>query len=197
VRGVVIEEANGDMDLNAGGGSNRGEGSDPLPGTTNKRSFTSATNPNSNDNTGRPTRVQVTNISNAGATMTANMRAGLPPPQAASISPSVVDNNVPALGIAVTGDFIRHGATFHFTNPTVSSRSRAEGLAAADVVAAAVEWVDPVRLLGTINAYGIEAGTWDLVVTNPERSSFATGSPIRRTTSSFVSIAPRSATPDG
>jgi M6 family metalloprotease-like protein len=155
VRGVVVEEANGDFDLN-GTGSNRGETTDAFPGTANVTSFTSATNPGSNDNTGRPTRIQITGISAAAATMSATMRAGDPAPQTSSVAPSSVDNDETALALAVTGGLIRHGATVRLSK------------GGDDITADGVEWVDPTRVVGTFNFYGREPGSWDLVVTNPD-----------------------------
>ena len=170
VRGVFVEEANGDFDLN-GAGSNRGEATDVFPGAASVTSFTSATTPNTNDNTARVTRIQVTNISASSPTMSANMRAGDPAPQASSVSPNTVDNDNASLQIAVTGDLIRHGATVTFVPPGAVASAQRASAGPDDIVATAVEWVDPTRLVGTINAYGKEPGSWDMIVTNPDGQS--------------------------
>jgi len=172
VRGVVIEEANGDFDLN-GPVSNRGEDTDVFPGASNQTSFTSATPANSDDNTGNPTYVSITNISAAGPTMTANLRAGDAPPQAVSVDPDTIDNDEAAISLTVTGNAIGYGATFRFTNPTTASPVEPvpSPLDGGDMVAFDVRWVDPTLLVGNVNAYSKTAGTWDLVVTNADGQS--------------------------
>jgi M6 family metalloprotease-like protein len=159
VRGVCVEEANGDFDLN-GVSSNRGEDTDPFPGAANKTSFTSGTTPSSSDNNGQPTRIQVTNISAAAPVMSATMRAGNPAPQASALAPSGTDNNEVAVQVAVTGDLICYGADFHFVHASVPG--------AGEIPGTVVEWVDPTRITGSINVYGREPGDWDLIVTNPD-----------------------------
>ncbi|KAE8160205.1 M6 metalloprotease [Aspergillus tamarii] len=66
---VAMKQADGLNQL-ATSTAGRGDPGDPYPGTTNNRSFTNTSNPNSQSYSGRATRVSVTNISDAGATMT-------------------------------------------------------------------------------------------------------------------------------
>ncbi|MCI0451159.1 MAG: M6 family metalloprotease domain-containing protein [Candidatus Latescibacteria bacterium] len=166
VRGLVLEEADGEFDLNIGVASNTGEAADVFPGPLAKTSFSSATAPGSGDNTGRTTQIAVTSIGGAAPTMTATLRAGDPAPTAASATPDNIDNDQVAVVVDVAGTRIRHGATFRFvksgglsTNDTRDSE---------DIVATSLEWVDPALLRGTVNVYSKEPGAWDLIVTNPD-----------------------------
>jgi len=68
---VDLEEADGLAHLD--NKVNRGDAGDPFPGTSNNRAFTDVTSPNSKDYDGNSTGVAVTNISNSGATMTADV----------------------------------------------------------------------------------------------------------------------------
>ena len=70
---VDLEEADGrnDLDHNA----NWGDSGDPYPGDSNNRTFNDASTPNSHLYIGTPSKVSVTNISDAGATMTADLGA--------------------------------------------------------------------------------------------------------------------------
>ncbi|MCG8606238.1 M6 family metalloprotease domain-containing protein [bacterium] len=65
---VDLEEADGDADLD--NNNNRGDSGDTFPGSSNNRSFTNATSPNSQDVNGVETGFAITNISGSGATMT-------------------------------------------------------------------------------------------------------------------------------
>lgn len=172
-RGLVVEEADGLFNL-IGGTINRGDTGDPYPGSTNKRTFNSATTPNSNDNQYRTTQIEVSSISNSGPAMTAFMKAGDLAPAAVSVLPNDIDNDQVAVPVVITGSRIKHGATFYFTNPTgtVLEATSAGPMDALDIPGASIEWVDPVRLLGTINVYSKQNGYWDLVVTNPDGRTF-------------------------
>jgi immune inhibitor A len=68
---VALLQADGKKDLEAG--SNRGDGGDPYPGTANNLILNSASTPSSRSYGNADTCVAVTNISNTGATMTANL----------------------------------------------------------------------------------------------------------------------------
>jgi immune inhibitor A len=69
---VALMQADGLRGLEAS--TNRGDGGDPYPGTSNNSSFAGATNPNSKSYAGMPTCVSVTGIGPAGATMNANVQ---------------------------------------------------------------------------------------------------------------------------
>jgi len=73
---IDLEEADGRADLD--NNINRGDAGDPFPGTTNNRAFTDATTPNSRDYDGNPTGVAVTNISDSGPTITADVKVRMP-----------------------------------------------------------------------------------------------------------------------
>jgi len=66
---VKLMEADGLHQMQSG--INRGNAGDTFPGSTNNRSFTDTSNPNSKSYASVKTCVSVTNISNSGATMTA------------------------------------------------------------------------------------------------------------------------------
>ena len=166
-RGLVLDEADGDFDLNNGINSNTGEAEDVFPGPTANTTFNSGTTPGSTDNTGRPTQISVTSIGVPGATIAATLRAGDPAPTAASLSPNVIDNDQVAVVVDVTGTRIKHGATFKFVK-SVAMAGPGGIRDDADVIATSLEWIDPTLLRGTVNVYSKESGWWDLVVTNPD-----------------------------
>ncbi|MGH7596725.1 MAG: M6 family metalloprotease domain-containing protein [bacterium] len=68
---VDLEEADGNAHLD--NTANRGDAGDSFPGTSNNRAFTNASTPNSRDYDGASTGVEIKNISNSGATMTADI----------------------------------------------------------------------------------------------------------------------------
>ena len=113
-RGLVLDEADGQFDLNNGILSNTGEAEDVFPGPLAKTTFNSVTTPNSHDNTGRTTQISVTNIGAPSANMSATLRAGDPAPTASTVSPNVIDNDQVAVVVDIAGTGIRYGATFRF-----------------------------------------------------------------------------------
>ncbi len=165
-RGMVLEEADGDFDLNAGINSNTGEATDVYPGPLANTTFDGASDPNSHDNTGRTTQISVTNIGAPSANMSATLRAGDPAPTASNVSPNVIDNDQVAAVVDVAGTGIRFGATFKFVK---SGTAVTQGTRDSDdIVATSLEWVDATLLRGTVNVYSKTSGLWDLVVTNPD-----------------------------
>jgi hypothetical protein len=159
VRGLFLEEAEGVFDLN-GPGFNQGDAGDPFPGTSAKTSFTSASTPNSNDDLNRPTQIQATSISAAGATMSATLRAGNQGPMASAINPPAIDNDQTAVLVTVTGARLRYGATLKFSIPQ------------KDLLPRSLEWVDENTMRATLNTYTQTPGQWDVVVTNPDGQTF-------------------------
>jgi hypothetical protein len=69
---VALEQADGDCDLEAR--SNRGDKGDPYPGSSDNLSFDSFSKPKSNSYAGADTYVAVSNISDCGSTMYADIR---------------------------------------------------------------------------------------------------------------------------
>ncbi len=166
-RGLVLEEADGDFDLNDGINSNTGEPGDVYPGPTSNTSFATGTTPNSTDNTGRTTQISVTAIGAPSANMSATLRAGDPAPTAASVTPDNIDNDQVAVVVDVNGTLFKHGATFHLVKAAGALASHAL-MDAEDIVPTSLEWIDATLIRGTLNVYSKEAGAWDLVVTNPD-----------------------------
>jgi len=74
---VALEQADGNWDLEHNVLYNYGDSGDPYPGSSNNRMFTSATTPSSDAYDGTITYVVISDISNAGATMTADFQVSL------------------------------------------------------------------------------------------------------------------------
>ena len=73
---VALEQADNLYNLEYyNNNGNSGDGGDPYPGSTNNRSFTAASSPNSNLYNGSPSNVSVISISDSGTTMTATLSA--------------------------------------------------------------------------------------------------------------------------
>ncbi len=85
VRGVAMEQSDGDEDLE--GGFNRGDNGDTWPGITQQTNFDSASNPSSFDNSGHPTLIEVSSIAHSGSDMVATVVAGNPAPSLTGVDP--------------------------------------------------------------------------------------------------------------
>ncbi len=68
---VALLQADGNKNLE--NADNRGDGGDPYPGTSNKRTISSATNPNTNSYTNGATSTVISSISDSASTMTFNL----------------------------------------------------------------------------------------------------------------------------
>jgi len=73
---IKLMQADGLDHLSSTTNNNRGDAGDPFPGTNNNRTFNATSNPNSRLYSGADSLVEVTNISNSAATMTANLTYG-------------------------------------------------------------------------------------------------------------------------
>lgn len=155
VRGVVLEEADGDYDMLTS--TVRGDANDPFPGLTNNRTFNSSTSPNSHNNTGAPTMIEVSSISNSGPNMTAFMRAGDEPPEPVSSTPDTVDNDQVSVDIVIDGFSMRQWASFRFTKPGEDP-----------ILPDTTIWVGKNRIVGNINVYSRKSGYWRLEVANAD-----------------------------
>jgi M6 family metalloprotease-like protein len=171
VKGVFVEEADGQWHLRKK--TNRGDAGDVYPGSSNNTVFDSTTTPTAWTNTYALTQIEVSGISPSGDPMTAFMRAGDPAPTTTTVAPGSIDNNLTAVDVAVTGDDIKHGATFYFTLGG-GARSGPDGAPtdSGDIVATSIRWIDPIRIEGTINVYSKSGGDWDLVITNPDGQEY-------------------------
>jgi M6 family metalloprotease-like protein len=154
-RGMMLEEADNLNQLLSG--TNRGDGGDIFPGTTNNTTFNSATTPGSKSHNNYATNAAAENISAPGATMTAYLRGGYFAPAVSSISPSAGDNDgVVAIGDLLGQGFV-YGATFLLRDASMN-----------EYAAATVEWVGKAKLTGGIDLYGVPGGIYDVVVRNPD-----------------------------
>jgi len=82
---VALEQADGDWDLERN--INAGDAADPFPGSTNNRTFSSTSVPNSRDYAFTPTDVLVNNISNPASVMTFDLSL-LPWPSLVVVEPN-------------------------------------------------------------------------------------------------------------
>jgi M6 family metalloprotease-like protein len=155
IRGVTLEEADGRMDLQFN--MNRGDGGDVYPGTSANTAFTNQTTPNSKSHNDAQTHVLVQNISAPGTVMTATMRAGFVPPQAASISPVAWYNDQPAAAAEVLGSGFVHGAVFVLRDGAHN-----------EYAISGVKWVGRSVLAGTLDLSGVPAASYRALVRNPD-----------------------------
>jgi len=167
IRGLVLEEADGQFDLN-GGGANHGEPQDVYPGPLAKTDFQTGTTPASTDNTGRSTRIAVTDIIAFGANVSATLRAGDQGPLATSVLPDNIDNDQVAVVVEVSGNRLRAGATFHFEYAETQASQTGDAADLSNIVPVSLEWLDVTAVRGTVNVYEKASGLWNLVVTNPD-----------------------------
>jgi hypothetical protein len=167
VRGVVIEEADGQRDLL--NNVNRGDAGDPYPGSTSNTTFNSTSNPNSHDNTTRTTQIEVSSISGPGATMSAYLKAGDPPPDVVGALPDTLDNDLSSVDIEISGLRIAPGATFYYVNRGMITYAGAPAMSVRDsIFPKSIQWFDYQLFGGNLNIYSKHGGNWTLVVTNPD-----------------------------
>lgn len=150
-RGMMLEEADNLGQLLSE--TNRGDGGDVFPGTTNNTAFTSASAPNSNSLNGNATYCQLTSIGNG----TGWPRGGYFPPTLASITPNSGDNNqIVSITSLLGGGFV-YGATFGLVRAGMTIRYALD-----------VQWIGKAKLAGEIDLHGLAAGAYDVVVLNPD-----------------------------
>lgn len=148
-RGVVLKEADGNYDLLRW--VNEGDDSDPWPGTSSNRDFTSSTAPSSIDNNGNPTPVSITGISGSSGLF----KAGMPAPTVTSITPSEADKvSEDTLFFDIRGTGILYGADCSLFSSGLT------------VDADSVEWLGESRIIAGFEANSLFAGVWDVVVTS-------------------------------
>ncbi len=93
-----------DSNHNLENGINRGDAGDPYPGTSNKRSFTNSTNPDSGSwYAAGDSGLRVTNISNAGSTMTADITIPIINTAPVAVADSYTVNEDTTLAVAAAG----------------------------------------------------------------------------------------------
>jgi hypothetical protein len=153
---VALEEADGLGDLMTN--ANRGDSGDLFPGSTNNTTFDNASNPASLNNENESTMAYVVSISNAGNLMTAAMRAGFPAPALTSLSPTSGDNSAGTILVdPIMGTGFEPGAGFALRDSL-----------GATYAASTVTWVGHGKLTAEMDLSSVPAGTYDVVVTNPD-----------------------------
>lgn len=153
-RGMMLEEADNLGQLLSG--TNRGDGGDVFPGTTNNTAFTSASAPNSNSLNGAATYCQLTSIGNG----TGWPRGGHFPPTPASITPGSGNNNQIVSISALLGEGFVYGASFGLDRSDMPAR-----------YATNIQWIGKAKLAGEIDLSGLEGGLYDVIVVNPDGRS--------------------------
>lgn len=154
-RGMMLEEADNLGQLLSG--ANRGDGGDIFPGTTNNTTFNNATTPASKSHNNVATNAAVEAISAPGAAMTANLRGGYFAPTVSSIAPNNGNNDGTVTITALLGGGYVYGATFLLRDASLN-----------EVAATSVQWIGKAKLSGAINLYAVPAGTYNVVVRNPD-----------------------------
>jgi hypothetical protein len=122
---------------------------------TNNTTFNATSTPNSYNNTGAPTLIEVSSISPSGAVMSAFMRGGDPAPDAVDATPDTVDNDRQSVDVIIEGSSFRQWATFRYTKP-----------GEVPIVPDTTIWVGKNRIAGNINVYSKKTGYWRLEVAN-------------------------------
>jgi M6 family metalloprotease-like protein len=154
-RGMMLEEAdNLNQLLN---GTNRGDGGDVFPGTTNNTTFNSASAPKSYSLNNNATNGAAVSIGAPGAAMTANLRGGYFAPTASSIAPNTGGNDVTVTITSLLGGGFVYGATFFLRDGALNEHP-----------ATTVEWIGKAKLAGDLDLHGMVPGTYDVVVRNPD-----------------------------
>jgi len=155
VRGVVMEEADSQGDLIAG--VNRGDDGDPWPGSSFQTIFNGSSNPNTVDNNGTPTLIEISSIVASGDSIVATFVAGDPAPAFTAITPSSVTVGTGAIALDLSGENkVHHGATLTLVKSGSSD------------VPATVSWTDFDTVSAVINLSSAEAGQYDVVLQNPD-----------------------------
>lgn len=162
--GLSLEQADGFAHLDDA--TNRGDTGDPYPGASDNRNFSGATIPGSSSNSGHPTIIGITGISDVGSPMSATLTAGEFAPVVTTVAPDTIDNDQSSVSFSITGSNIKPGATFRLA---YSGGSPSADTSA--VVPASTRWVDEVLLSGTMSVYSKSGGLWDVIVTNPDGQS--------------------------
>lgn len=154
VRGVAMEQADGDQDLE--GGLNRGDDGDTWPGITMQTTFGPSSNPSSLNNSGHPTLIEVSSISQSDTNMVATLVAGDPAPTLTGIDPAS-EGNGRSVHLDLLGEEkVRHGATL------VLSKSGSPDIPAT------LHWTDFDVVDADLDLNGAEPGQYDVVLQNPD-----------------------------
>ena len=164
--GVMLEEADGNNHLLLG--ANRGDAGDIFPGSTLNTLFTTATTPSAKNHNNQGRRARIRNIAGAGGpAMSAELRGGRRPPSLASITPNqgVAGDLVPIA--EVLGNLFVKDAIFLLRSTGAAGTAGASS-SAGDHPAASVEWIGKAKLTGEIDLSSVPAGSYNVVVRNPD-----------------------------
>lgn len=155
-RGIAVEEADGQFDLQTPGGG-RGDAGDVWPGSTGATAFDDLSTPSNLSNSGAATAARVTGIAWAGDDIWCTLQAGDPPPLFGGVSPASA-----AAGDTLVVDLLSASGL----RPGLAVRLVRDGQ--PDLTALDVEWLDPAVASWTLDLTGAVGGDWDVVVENAD-----------------------------
>lgn len=186
VRGVSVDEADGEGELLMTSGGNRGDAGDVWPGVAGKVDFDSQSVPAAIAHDGDSTRIAVHQIEVLGGVVRAQFFAGDPAPSVQAVSPTAVPADTSMVTLDLVGEEgIRHGATVRLVR---------SGL--PDALADSVLWLDPEHVQATFTIAGHAAGLRDVVVENPDGQTAVVPDGFRLV-DQFTAVDPTSPAPRG
>ncbi|RKZ17605.1 hypothetical protein DRQ53_02905, partial [bacterium] len=166
VRGVVLEEADGNFDLLAWPG-NRGDAGDVWTPAGPTQLFDLNSTPGTLNNSGQTTGTRIEILSEAGGTMQVRLWAGDPPPVLSGAQTDTLDDGITAL--TFTGSGLQPGLVVELVR-----------FNAAPILASRIEWVDYDLVHVQFDGDEVRSGSFDLVVENPDGQSFVRESGVFR-----------------
>ncbi len=155
MRGLVLEEADGEYDLLVPSyqGGNTGDDGDPYPGTSNNREFGAATTPSSLTNSGVPSPVHISGIASGSSNISATFVGGMPAPSIEAVLPDTIDKEHDTEAVLdIRGAWMGYGASAYLE------------LGLDTVRAISVDWRGEERIVATFPINSLYAGKWNLVV---------------------------------
>ncbi len=165
---VALEQADGDWDLEHD--TNSGDGGDPYPGSTNNHAFNNSSTPNSQSYNFANTYVAITNISNNGISMTADLAVNNAPSPPILILPAngaLTNNRRPFFDFTNSSG----ASVYHFqidNNPDFSSPSFNVDYLSASQYTPTSDLIDNLYYwrvrAGNGSAWSGWSGTWTVII---------------------------------